>query len=136
MRTLYRRQLALAGVAVLGVVAVLAAGRLRHAGAALPAAEGSYRAFAGVMRAGAVARPTDCRVRLTRDSEAIENPVLPCGIRLYVRYRGRTVLASVVGHGPVPVGRAFDLTPALARGLRLTGVRPVVWSYAGVGSVP
>lgn len=131
-RTLYRRQLALAAAAAVGVVAVLAATRLRHPAAVLPPAQGAYRALAGAMPAAAVnPHLSDCAYRIVPSIEGVANPVLPCGTRLYLGYRGRTVLASVVGHDPVPSGREFSLTPALARSLRLTGVHEVVWSYAG-----
>ena len=46
-------------------------------------------------------------------------PCFPAAIRLYLAYRGRTVLASVIGRGPSPAGREFALTPALARPLGL-----------------
>jgi hypothetical protein len=55
-------------------------------------------------------------------------------MRLYLSLRGTTVLASVIGHGPVPTGREFALTAALARSLGLSGVRRVGWSYAGGSS--
>ncbi len=45
-------------------------------------------------------------------------------------YGGRTALSQVVAHDPVPAGREFDLTPALADRLHLGGVRRVRWAYA------
>ena len=62
-------------------------------------------------------------MRIVPGIAGIETPVLPCGIRLYLAYRGRSVLASVIGHEPVPAGRELDLTAALARRLGLSGVR-------------
>jgi hypothetical protein len=120
-------------VALLGLLAALATIHLREAGATLPPAVGSYRALAGIAPAAAMrqAHLSDCGVRILPASAGIETPVLPCGIRLYVSYRGRRVLASVIGHEPVPAGRELDLTPTLAASLRLKGVRTVAWSYAG-----
>jgi rare lipoprotein A (peptidoglycan hydrolase) len=37
----------------------------------------------------------------------------------------------VIDRGPTVPGREFDLTPALARRLGLTGVQSIHWSYAG-----
>jgi hypothetical protein len=130
--TLYRRQLALAGVAVLAALVVFAHEERRDRAAALPPARGSYSALAGAAAvSGAGQTPSACGVRVGADTEGILNPVLPCGVRLYLSYRGRTVLASVIAHTPVPAGREFDLTSALARRLGLAGVRRVAWSYAG-----
>jgi hypothetical protein len=125
--TLYLHQLALAAVAALGVVAALAVVAIRHPPrSSLPAAVGSYAARAGVVGA----RASGCGLRIGPASEGIENPVLPCGMRLYVSYRGRTVLASVIAHEPIPSGREFGLTPRLAARLGLSGVGAVRWSYA------
>jgi hypothetical protein len=132
--TLYTRQLALAGAALLAVLAVLALNARRERAAALPPPQGSYSALAGPTAAvGAGNTATACGVRVGADTQGIVNPVLPCGIRLYVSYRGRTALASVIGHAPVPAGREFGLTSALARRLGLAGVARVGWSYAGAG---
>jgi len=109
---------------------------LRHAPTPrLPPAEGSYSALAGPLPPLPPAkRLTQCDVRVGPATEGIENPVLPCGIRLYVSFRGRTVLASVIGHEPVAAGREFALTDALSRSLGLSGVKRVGWSYAGENS--
>jgi hypothetical protein len=135
-RSLYQRQLVLLAVALLGLVAALAVSRLTHPhAAALPAREGTYSALAGLLpRLSKRQRLTGCNVRVGPATEGIENPVLPCGIRLYLSFRGTTVLASVIGHQPVPAGREFNLTAALARSLGLSGVRRVGWSYAGEAS--
>ncbi len=128
--SLYLRQLALAAVAALGAIAALAAGAIRHPPrSSLPAAIGSYAAIAGT----AGSAPRGCGLRIGPSTEGIANPVLPCGMRLYLSYRGRTVLASVVGHEPTPGGREFGLTPPLAARLGLSGVAEVRWSYAVTG---
>jgi hypothetical protein len=134
-RTLYRRQLTLAAIALLGLAAALATIRLRHPAAALPPPQGSYTALAGPLPAArGPARLSECGVSITASTEGVANPVLPCGIRVYLAYRDRTVLASVVAHAPVPGGREFALTPALARLLGLAGVHRVDWSYAGAAA--
>jgi hypothetical protein len=108
---------------------VIARGRPRPP--ALPAAQGSYTAVAGTITAApGVGSPGGCGIAVGPATEGIENPVIPCGERLYLAYRGTTVLASVVAHEPTPAGREFDLTPELAHALGLFGVHQIHWSYA------
>ena len=129
--TLYDRELVLAALALLGVLAALAFTALRHPAAALPAAIGSYTGVAGsTPPSAAVGRLTSCGVRVDAATEGVENPVLACGLRVYLSYRGTSVLASVIGNGPTPQGREFQLTAPLARRLGLVGARRIRWSYA------
>jgi hypothetical protein len=74
--------------------------------------------------------PGGCGFQIGPATEGVESPVLPCGERLYVAYRGTTVLASVVARQPTAAGTEFDLTPALAAALGLFGVKAIHWSYA------
>jgi hypothetical protein len=131
-RILVERQLVLAAVALLGVAAALAV-TTRHEAhasrAALPPSHGDYTALvgAGSSRAGG---SRACGVAVGPRTLGVVSPVLPCGLRLYVTYRGKHALASVVGRGGGP-GREFDLTAALAHRLGIAGVKRVRWSYAG-----
>ena len=129
---LLQRQLLLAAIAALAVLAVLAEARHREAQAAAPAPVGSYTARVGATSAAAPA-PSGCGATLDGRSEGLIEPVLPCGLSVYVTYRRTTVLATVVAHTPVPPGRQFNLTRALAERLSLPLNRSVEvrWSYAG-----
>ncbi len=125
------RELALAGVTLLAVVGALAVThRTREHGPAGPQPEGSYVAPAGSSGPAAFGRKTACGGVLSADTEGIQHPTLPCGARIFITYRGTTVLTQVVDRGAVPAGRQFDLTDALARRLGLSGVQPVHWAYA------
>ena len=64
------------------------------------------------------------------DTVGVSHPTLPCGARVFITYKGTTVLAQVVDRGPYETGRQFDLTDALARRLGLRGVKQIHWSYA------
>ncbi len=129
-RLLAQRQLALAGVAIVGVAGSLAVtARTRPHAAGLPPAEGSYTALAGTSGSEAVGKTTACGVVIGRTTEGIVNPVLACGTRIYLGYRGTHVLATVIDHGPVKRGRSFELTDALALRLGLAGVHRIQWSY-------
>jgi len=127
--TLLQRQLALAAIAALGVLGVLEHAHLRAATAPPPRRIGAYSALVG---AGPTRGAGGCGAPLAPATQGIVEPVLPCGVELYLTYRHRTVLASVVAHGPVASGRAFDLTRPLAAriGLPLHGTVRLGWSYA------
>jgi hypothetical protein len=60
----------------------------------------------------------------------VVHPVLPCGARIFVEYGGRRALTRVVAQSPVGPNRQFDLTPRLAKLLRLDGVREVRWAFS------
>jgi hypothetical protein len=56
--------------------------------------------------------------------------VLPCGAKVVIRFDGQDVLTQVVDRGAGLPGREFDLTPALAKRIGLTGVQPIEWRFA------
>jgi hypothetical protein len=132
-----QRTLALAAAALLGGVLALAVSGRSSGGpesaAPRPAvgpAVGWLAVSAGV--AGAVrrrGRRSACGWLIVRGTLGIVHPVLPCGAKLFVSYRRTRALTRVVDRGPVPEGRAFDLTPALAKKLGVTGVREVRWAF-------
>jgi hypothetical protein len=51
----------------------------------------------------------------------VAHKTLPCGTRVTLRHRGRTVRVPVIDRGPYVAGREYDLTAATARKLRFTG---------------
>jgi hypothetical protein len=122
-----RRIASLAAVAVLAVaVAVFVDHRHRHH-SDLPAGAGPWTpALAAVYTP---AGRTACGVTVTAATVGIGHPVLPCGVRLYVRFGDRTVLTTVVDRGHVPPGRELDLTPKLAELLGVQGTQSVQWRF-------
>ena len=133
-RTLAWREIALLGLALLGAAIALAiVAQTRHHTRTGPVPEGSFVALAGSSGPAAFGRHTACGGVLTQQTEGISHPTLPCGVRIFVTFRGKTILAPVVDRGPYVGGRQFDLTDALARRLGLSGVQPVRWSYARAG---
>jgi len=128
------RVAALAALALLGAVAALAVvAQTRGTSHTGPTAVGSYTALAGSSGPAVIGRHTVCGGVISADTEGIAHPTLPCGVRIFVTYRGRTVLAPVIDRGPYEPGRQFDLTAALARRLGLSGVQTVHWSYVRSG---
>jgi hypothetical protein len=132
-RILVQRQLALGALALLAAVVSLAVTDRHQAHvrkASLPPPQGSYTALVGSSGAESLGGATACGVAIGARTLGIASPVLPCGTRLYLTFRGRHVLAPVIARGAGP-GREFDLTLPLARRLGIRGVRRVHWSYAG-----
>lgn len=137
--TLWMRAAAAACACLLaGVVAVAVAARTHDEPAPEPPvaratgspAGGWYAAAAGVgALPPAKGRRSPCGL-LERATLGVIHPTLQCGAKVFVAYGGRTALSQVVAHDPVPAGREFDLTPALADRLHLDGVRRVRWAYA------
>jgi hypothetical protein len=134
---LAQREAALAGVALLAAVAALALASPRGESEAVRSLPkpvlvngGWYDALAGVGDAG-FGRRTSCGWVLKAATIGVADPVLPCGVKLYVaRGDSPTVLAQVIDRRPVVPGRRFDLTPALAAKLGVQGVQPIRWVYA------
>jgi rare lipoprotein A len=132
---LAQREIALAGVALLGAVVALALvlGR-SHPDSSLPKPAGAwYTALAGVRQVGGIGERTACGQLLTADTNGVSHPVLPCGAKVFLSYDGKNVLTQVIDRGPFVPGREFDLTEPLAARLGLTGVQRIRWAYAASG---
>jgi hypothetical protein len=133
---LVQRVAALAGVALLAALAALAvAGRWEgpHR-STLPArvpvpGGGWYHATAAVPR-GQVGRRTSCGLVVTPSRAGLGDPVLPCGAKIYILFGSTQVLTQVIDRSVGAPDHRFDLTPALAGKLGVTGVQPVRWAFA------
>ncbi len=75
-------------------------------------------------------RRTACGQPFTADTMGVAHPVLPCGVKLFIRFHGRDVLTQVVDRGPDAPGRDFDVTKALADRIGLHGTQTIKWRYA------
>jgi rare lipoprotein A len=62
-----------------------------------------------------------CGGTLQPGTLGVANRTLPCGSKVTLRYRGRTVTVPVVDRGPYVAGRDFDLTAATRARLRFPG---------------
>jgi rare lipoprotein A len=91
---------------------------------------GYYTARAAPYGPTASRRRTACGRPFLKTTQGVAHPVLPCGVRLYVRFRGREVLTQVVDRGPNVPGRDLDLTKALANRLDLHGTQTIQWRFA------
>jgi rare lipoprotein A len=99
--------------------------RVRATGAA-PAVSGRARGRVHVYRKAAASwygpgfygRRTACGRTMSPGILGVANKTLPCGTRVTLRYRGRSVTVPVIDRGPYAGGRVYDLTAATKRRLR------------------
>ena len=84
----------------------------RHASYYGPGLYGNKLACGGTLRPGTV---------------GVAHKSLPCGTRVTLRNRGRTLTVRVIDRGPYVAGRFYDLTEATKRKLRF-GSTGNVWS--------
>jgi rare lipoprotein A (peptidoglycan hydrolase) len=136
--TLLQRALWLAGITLVAAIVALAITR-RDAGSDdnLPGAvtvpgtkNGYYTARAAPYGPTRRHHRTACGRPFLKSTEGVAHPVLPCGVRLYVRFHGHEVLTQVVDRGPNVPGRDLDLTKALANRLDLHGTQTIQWRFA------
>ena len=135
---LVQRAVWLAGITLIAALIALAITR-RDAGSnrnlpgaiAVPGTKnGYYTAKAAPYGPTAKRRRTACGQPFLTTTEGVAHPVLPCGVRLYIRFQGREVLTQVVDRGPNVPGRDLDITKALANRLDLHGTQTVQWRFA------
>jgi rare lipoprotein A (peptidoglycan hydrolase) len=128
-----KRTVALAGVALLAALLSLALSsprghRDKHA---LPQPLSTwYTALAAPYNPARTHTRTACGQRLDAKTLGVAHPVLPCGVKLYISYRGTEVLTQVIDRGLSAPGREFYVTKALADRIGLHGTRSLRWTYA------
>jgi len=127
---LARRQAALAGVALVGALGAIALTRMGDDPQPPPQATVEWReARVGIL--AAAEETTACGEALGPSTAGVAHPVLPCGAELLLEHEGRRARTEVVARGTVEGGLSFDLTPALARRLGISGEAVVRWRFAG-----
>jgi rare lipoprotein A (peptidoglycan hydrolase) len=124
-----------AGLGAVTLVAAVLALALTRGGSGshdkLPAGTGNwYRALAAPYVETAQPKRGACGVVIGPKTMGVANPVLPCGVKIYIEYGGKQVLTQVIDRGPDVPGREFDVTRALARTIGLTGTRTINWRFA------
>jgi rare lipoprotein A (peptidoglycan hydrolase) len=136
--TLVQRSVWLAAITLVAAIAALAITR-RDAGShnnlpgavAVPGTENGYYTAKAAPYGAVTAHPrTACGQPFLKSTEGVAHPVLPCGVRIYVRFHGKEVLTQVVDRGPNVPGREFDITKALANRLDLHGTQTIQWRFA------
>jgi hypothetical protein len=131
------REVALAGIALLAAVLALALASPRgqgetgaHLKPVLVPGGGWYTALAGA-RPVRYGTQTNCGVTVRPSTRGVVDSVLPCNVKLFLSHgHSERILTQVIARRPVVPGRRFDLTPALAGDLGISGIRRVRWVYA------
>jgi len=134
-----QRAVWLVGICFVAVIAAVAITRrhddssLKNLPKAVPVPgtkNGFYTGRAAPYSASPAHPRTACGQPFTTATQGVAHPVLPCGVRLYLRFRGREVLTQVIDRGPTVPGRDFDVTKALANRLGLHGAQTIQWRFA------
>ena len=61
-----------------------------------------------------------CGGKLRHSTIGVAHRRLPCGSKVALRYKGRTIVVPVIDRGPYSRGVSYDLTEATARKLGMT----------------
>jgi rare lipoprotein A (peptidoglycan hydrolase) len=122
----------LAAVALVAIALTIAVLQHSDSGSSpLPAAAGDwYTALAAPYTPSTEQTKSACGVVIDAKTVGVAHPVLPCGVKLYVEYKGKQVLTQVIDRGHTVPGREFDLTEALAKLLRVQGTQTIQWRFA------
>jgi rare lipoprotein A (peptidoglycan hydrolase) len=108
------------------VRAYVAHGARTRAGASPARRLTAYRqAGASYYGPGLYGNGVACGGTLLPGTLGVANKTLPCGTRVKLRYRGRTVTVPVIDRGPYVAGRDYDLTTATKLRLGFPGVGTV-----------
>jgi rare lipoprotein A (peptidoglycan hydrolase) len=126
------RAAALAGVAVVALAIALAASHRHHAkNDSLPTPAGQYyTALAAPYTPSTKVHKSACGVEIGPTTPGVAHPVLPCGVKVYIKFGGKQVLTQVIDRGHTVPGRDFDVTQALAKTLGLQGTQTIQWRFA------
>jgi hypothetical protein len=105
--------------------------RIRGA-ASRPRSLSAYRrAIASYYGPGLYGGALACGGTLQPGTLGVAHKTLPCGARVTLRYRGRTLTVPVVDRGPYAAGREIDLTEATKARLRFPDVGVLMFSRGG-----
>jgi rare lipoprotein A (peptidoglycan hydrolase) len=125
------RAAALGAVALIAIAVALAVTHKSSHESGLPAAAGDwYTALAAPYAPSNGKSKSTCGVAIGARTVGVAHPVLPCGVKLYVEYKGKQVLTQVIDRGHTVPGREFDLTQALAKLLHVEGTQTIQWRFA------
>jgi hypothetical protein len=138
---LAQRQIVLAGIALLaGVLALALSSKLAerpapNLPAAIPAPDGSWFSAFASSHGPSFARTHRDKgcgrmVGPGPKTLGVAHPVLPCDAKIYISYGDTEALTQVLARGVQSAGRDFEVSPALARKLGLSGTQPIEWRYA------
>jgi rare lipoprotein A len=100
--------------------------RIRGSASASRRLTGYRQAGASYYGPGLYGNGVACGGTLMPGTLGVANKTLPCGTRVKLRYRGRSVTVPVIDRGPYVAGRDYDLTEATRERLGFPGVGTVL----------
>jgi rare lipoprotein A (peptidoglycan hydrolase) len=113
------RRRALVAVAALALVAGAVVGAVSQGGGWKKVVVSTY---------GSPGDPLACGGTLAAGQQGVAHRTLPCGTKVELRRRGRTITTRVIDRGPYVSGRTFDLTgPAASRLGIVNGLERIEW---------
>jgi len=135
---LVQRAIWLAGICFVAAIAAVAItrrdtgnGKKLPGAVAVPGTKNGYYSARAAPYSPTPSHPrTACGRPFLKTTEGVAHPVLPCGVRLYIRFHGKEVLTQVIDRGPNVPGRDFDITKTLANRLDLHGTQTIQWRFA------
>jgi hypothetical protein len=68
---------------------------------------------------------TACGETLRHRTLGVANRTMPCGTKVSIYYRGRSIVVPVIDRGPYANGARWDITMAAAKALRMPGTETV-----------
>lgn len=87
------------------------------------------RVFVSWYGPGLYGNKTACGQTLTPRTFGVAHKSLPCGKKVFIRYKGRSLSTRVIDRGPYVGGRSFDLTAAAARAVGFAGLGSMYITY-------
>jgi hypothetical protein len=96
--------------------------RIKGSGSPLRRVTAYRRAEASYYGPGLYGNGVACGGTLRPGTLGVAHKTLPCGTRVRLRYRGRSVTVPVIDRGPYVAGREYDLTEATKQRLRFPGI--------------
>jgi rare lipoprotein A len=104
-------------------------GKRVRASRSVPRKLTAYRfAHASYYGPGLYGNGVACGGTLLPGTMGVAHKTLPCGTKVKLRYRGRTVTVPVIDRGPYVPGRDYDLTEAVKERLGFPGIGTVLAS--------
>ena len=131
IRSAGMRAAALAAVALVAIAVALAVSHRTHRTSKLPAPAGDwYTALAAPYTPSKGRTKSACGVSIGVKTLGVAHPLLPCGVKVYIEFKGVEALVQVIDRGHTVPGREFDLTQALAKRLHVEGTQTIRWRFA------
>jgi rare lipoprotein A len=107
-------------------VRAVLSGRGGHAASAWPMVKVIvYKMAIATVYGGPWGSTTACGEKLHRSTIGVANRTLPCGTKVSIYFKGRTMVVPVIDRGPYANHADWDLTTATARAMHMNGTENI-----------